>query len=325
MARDAETKVTTAAVGNREDLSDVTVRIYADQMPFMAMAGKGTAKATDHEWVTTEIRAGALGNAQPEGAKARRTNPKTRVRLKNTCQIFDEYVSVSKTQEAVDKAAIKSELKEQKKLKLIEMNLDREVTYCSAQERAAETGTADGEGRKMSGIQCFANVSGNTSRGTGGTDGTVTNGYAGAPTAGTNRTFTEDLLQEVMLGMFQNGAGGNKTAMMGARLKQVASGFTGIAENRRPLTGRGKAVIIAAADVIVTDFGELTMAAHQSAFQNECLILQERVVKIGKLRGTTYQKLAKTGDSDEGEYVCEDTLVVTNPKGVGIIADLIAA
>ena len=325
MARDANTKVTTQAVGNREDLSDVTVRIYADQMPFMAMAGKAAAKATDHEWVTTEIRAGQLGNSQPEGAKARTTAAKTRVRLKNTCQIFDEYVSVSKTQEKVDKAAINSELKEQKKLKLVEMNLDREVTYCSAQARRDEIGTDDGEGRQLSGIQCFASTAGNTSRGTGGVDPVVTNGYHGAPTAGTNRTFTEAQLRDVMRGMYKNGAVGNKTALMGPELKETASSFKGIAENRRPITGRGKAVIIAAADVIVTDFGELTMAPHQGAFANECLIVQERVIKVAKLRGTAYQKLAKTGDSDEGEYVCEDTLVVTNPKGIGIVADVIAA
>lgn len=320
------TKVTASAVGNREDLSDLIVRIYADETPLQAMARRGKAKAVDHDWLEADIRAGVLTNAQPEGVDSEASAAKTRTRLRNKNQIFDENGSVSKTQEAVDKAGVRSELREQKTLKLREIALDKEATYCSAQEFAAEAGTGRGQGRKMSGIQCFAMVSGNTSRGTGGLDGSLdANGYALAPTAGTNRTFTEALFKTVIKGMYKNGAGGNKSAVMGAELKEAASAFTGIAEHRAPVTGKStKATIYAAADIYVSDFGRITMMAHQSQLPNECLIVKDEIVEICTLRPTRENPIAQTGDAHKFQYAGEETLKVRNRKGLGIVADITA-
>ena len=326
MAVLAQTKTTSDAIGNREDLSDKIVRIYADEMPMQAMAKTVKAKAVDHDWLTTDIRKGVLGNAQPEGFRATQTAAKLRKRLRNKCQIPTEGGSVSATQEATDKAGIKSEYKEQKRLKLTEYNLDIEATICSAQQFRDQVGTADGEGRLMSGIQCFVSQDGNTSRGDGGLDPTYdANGYAQAPTAGTNRTFTEQQLKDVLLGMYQNGAGGNKVAMMGAELKVAASGFTGLAEHRVNVPSAKATYVIAAVDEYVSDFGNVGLMAHQSELANECLVVQSKVIQIAKLRPTTTKPLPIAGSSREFFVDGECTLKITNPKGLGIIADVNAA
>lgn len=322
MAVPSNVKTTAIAIGNREDLSDTTVRIYADEMPMLAMAGTGKANAVDADWLTTEIRSGALGNAQPEGATARTTAAKTRTRLRNKCQIFDEMVSVSGTQEAVKKAAIRSEYKEQTKLKTIELNLDREATYCSAQGFAEQTGTNAGEGRKMSGVQCFVTVAAHSDRGTGGLDGAIdANGYATAPTAGTNRAFTEAQLKGVLLAMYQSGSGGNKTLLMGASLKEAAASFGGTVPNRQ-MVGSSKVTVTSSIDFYKGNYGLQKVQAHQSAFTNECLIIKDDIIEVAKLRGLNTDKLAKNGDSREAQMVCEDTLKVKNPKGLGIVADV---
>lgn len=326
MAVLANTKVTASAIGNREDLSDKIVRIYADEMPLQAMAKTSKAKAVDHDWLTADIRQGVVGNAMPEGFRAELSVPKTRVRLRNKCQIATEGGSVSRTQEATDKAGVKSEYKEQKKLKLMEYNLDIEATICSAQQFRDQVGTNAGDGRLMSGIQCFMSTAGNSSRGAGGLDPTYdANGYAQAPTAGTNRVFNEQQLKDVLLGMYKNGAGGNKVALMGPELKVGASGFAGLAEHRVNIPSASKTYVVAAVDEYVSDFGKVGLMAHQSQLPNECLVVQSRVIEIAKLRPTTTKPLPVAGSSREFFVDGECTLKITNPKGIGIIADVTAA
>lgn len=324
MAVPANLKTTDIAVGNREDLSDTLVRIYADEMPLLAMAGKRKVKAVDHDWLTNDIRQGQLGNSQPEGATARTTAANVRTRLRNKCQIFDEHIEVSGTQESVDKAAIRSEYKEQKMVKTKSLNLDREATYLSAQQFREQTGTDAGQGRQCSGIQCFVTTAGNSLRGAGGSDGAIdANGYATSPTAGTNRQLTEDMVRTLMLGMYKNGAGGNKTALMGADLKEAFTGFDGTVPPRYNV-GQGDVTKLAAIDFYRTNHGIVKVQAHQSELPNEVLVIRDEVVKIGKLRGLTTKKLAVTGDSKPAQMLCEETLIVTNLKGLGIIADVTA-
>lgn len=313
---------TSAAVGNREDLSDLIKRIYADEMPLQNMAGSRKAKAVDHDWLTADIRAGVLTNSQPEGATARTSSGKVRSRYRNKCQIFDEYISVSGTQEAVNKAGVKSEYAEQKKLKMIEVGLDKEAVYCSAQQFRDQVGTAAGEGRRASGIQCWVTQAANTDRGVGGADGAIDgNGYATAPTAGTNRTFAESQLKAVLLGMYTNGAGGNKTALMGAALKDAASTFTGTVPLRQMVTESNVAVN-SSIDYYRGNYGRIKVRAHQSQLPNECLIIADDIVEIATLRPTKSGKLAKNGDSMEAQIVGEETLVIKNTKGLGGVFDI---
>lgn len=322
----AQTKTTPQAIGNREDLHDSITRIYADEMPFLAAIGKSKAKSVDHEWLTADIRAGVLGNARPEGADSEATQAKLRVRLKNKCQIFGEGGTVSGTQQAVNKAGIRSELQEQVTLKAKEVMLDKEITYLSNQQYRDQVGTNAGDGRYASGIQCWATVAGNSSRGAGGVDAVINNQFAESATAGTQRAFTEQQLKDVLRGMYKNGCVGDKSALMGAELKEQASAFAGISEIRTNTGGqnKGKLNISAAADGYVSDFGFVMMQPHQSALVNECLVYKPSYVQVAALRPTRRGKLARTGDTLKFDIIGEETLKVKNPKAIGIIADLAA-
>lgn len=69
MAAPSGTFLTTAAIGNREDLTDVIYRISPTQTPVLNMASKAKASNTLHEWQTQELAA-AADNAQAEGDNA---------------------------------------------------------------------------------------------------------------------------------------------------------------------------------------------------------------------------------------------------------------
>ena len=318
MATLANTKVTADATGNREQLDDKISRIYAAMMPFVASCGKGKATSTGPEWLTETVRSPVLTNFGLEGDTATISAESNRVRVGAKTQIFREGGSVSGTQEAVDKAGVASEFARQKLIKGLALGLDREFTYVSQQASAAEVGGS--AGRKMGGVLSWVDT--NSNRGVGGSDGGFSSGNTTAVTTGTNRTFTETIFKDVLKSMFDNGAIGNKTALMASDLKVTASSFTGISSIRSPISGRNKAVIHAAADIYISDFGDITMLAVQHGLDEECLIYKPSTVTKLTLRATKSSGLAKNGDSQEFEIVGEDTLKVGNTKEIGVAADL---
>jgi hypothetical protein len=109
MTAPTNTFLTTAAIGNREDLSDTIYRISPTVTPLLSMSAKATATATLHEWQTQDLAA-AAANAQAEGddASARTVTPT--VRLTNRTQISTKTVIVSGTQQAVNSAGRKNEM-----------------------------------------------------------------------------------------------------------------------------------------------------------------------------------------------------------------------
>ncbi len=54
MAAPTNTFLTTAAIGNREDLTDIIYRISPTQTPVINMASKAKATNTLHEWQVQE-------------------------------------------------------------------------------------------------------------------------------------------------------------------------------------------------------------------------------------------------------------------------------
>src|SRR4051812_7490211 len=109
MAAPTNTYLTTAAIGNREDLSDVIYRIAPTETPFLNMAKKAKATATLHEWQTQDLAA-AASNARAEGDDATAFAATPTVRLSNRTQISTKTASVSGSQEAVTSAGRKSEM-----------------------------------------------------------------------------------------------------------------------------------------------------------------------------------------------------------------------
>lgn len=306
--------------GNREDLSDVISRVAAEQTPFTTNIGSaGNAKAVRHEWQTEDLATPSATNAQLEGDETTAYTSNVSVRVGNLCQIMKKAFTVTGTQEKVDKAGRQSEINRQSILHGIELKRDLEASALSANPSRAESGSTT---RLMGGIQSWLET--NTDRGSGGADGgyNTSTTIVDAPTTGTNRAFAESQIKTVMQSIFTNaGSMKRRTIYMSPAHKQGFSAFTGISEHRTAANG-GQATIIGAADVYVSDFGELATVPVAYGLTEEALIIDHEYAGIATLRPYKREKLAKTSDGEKFHMICEKTLVCRNEKAHGVVADL---
>ncbi|HWA60865.1 MAG TPA: DUF5309 domain-containing protein [Caulobacteraceae bacterium] len=317
MAAPTNTATTLVSAGNREDLEDVIWRVAPEETPFSANIGKAKATGIYHEWQTESLASPDATNAQLEGDDiASLDAPNLTSRLGNYNQIFRKTAGVSRTQEIVDKAGRESELDRQKVLKGIELRRDAEKRFIGNFASNAESGSTP---RRTGGLLAF--LTSNASRGAGGSGGGFSGGVVAAATNGTQRTFTEALVKGVLATCFNNG-GRPTQAYMGSTHKQAFSAFTGIAEIRRDAPGQAMATIIGAADIYVSDFGNLALIPHAYGLTRDCVLVDPDMAAIATLDGIKTTPLGKSGDADKVMITMEKCLVVKNEKAHGVIADL---
>ena len=319
MATPSNTITSYDAVGNREDLSDVVYKIAQTMRPFQQNIKKGKVKSTFPEWQTQSLRAPTTNNKNVQGEDTTTTVAKKTVRLGNRTQIFKECAAVSRTQQAVDSAGRPNEMAYQVLLKGEELLNDMEMSLL-ANLAAAPGSTASNDGPVLAGALAW--ISTNASRGAGGSSGVYTTGQ-GAAGAGTQRTFTEALLKNVLASAFNNGAVGPKLALMASAHKQIFSSFTGIADIRRDVSGSNQATIVGAADTYIGDFGQVTTVPVQFGLSHDVLIIDPAYWELAYLTPLKTEALAKTGDSDRKQLVAEATLKALNEKASAVIADLL--
>lgn len=308
MAVPTNTFTSTAATGNREDLSDVIYRVTPTDTPFMSMAGRGKATATLHEWQTQDLA--AFGdNAQPEGDDAAPVVVTPTVRLGNRTQISTKTVSVSGTQEATLSAGRKSEMGYQMYLK--SMEIKRDMEFALTQNNVASVNP-----RRLRGLVGWADAA-NVNAGA----GYVAPNYITnvAQTDGTLRAFTEAQLKDVAQKVFTSG-GNPDVLMMGPLQKQTFSTFTG--NSVRQDKGEDEK-LFAAIDVYVSDFGTLKAIPNRFQRPRDVWMLQSDMWSVDYLRPFETKELAKTGDSTKKMIVVEYTLRANNPKANGLIADVL--
>lgn len=305
------------AKGNREDLEDVIYRVAAGSTPFITAIGDTKATAVTHEWQTETLAAPNAANAQLEGDDLTAfAPPNLTTRLGNICQIFRKDGVVTRTQEAVKSAGRTSDYNRLRVLRGKELMRDMEAAFTANQGTQVESGSTP---RRTAGALAF--LTSHTSRGTGGASGGASGSTVTAATNGTStRTWTEALLKSVMAQCFTDG-GEPSIVIMGALLKQTASTFTGVAQQRRE-TGDKMAKIIAGADVYVSDFGELQFVPHPYALTRDALFIDPDMWAVATLDPVKSTDLAKTGDSDKFMLTAEKALVCRNEKSSGVAADL---
>lgn len=318
MAAPTNTVTTLNNVGQREDLENVIYRVAPEDAPFTSNIGSVTAKAVYHEWQTENLRTPNPTNANYEGDDATIDVNDFTVRVGNTCQIFRGTGSVSRTQEAVNKAGRDSDFARQKVLRGIEIKRDIEARFLGnyASTRTETPGTTP---RASAGAGAW--LTSNVSRGVGGANGGFSSGNVSAYTTGTLRAPTETMLKSVMASVFSNG-GKASQLYTGAAIKQEFSGFTGIAINRVNQAPNKLASIVGGADVYVSDFGNLTLIPHAYALASSALIIDPSMWAVATLRPLTATELPMNGDALKFTMVTEKTLVCRNEKASGIIADL---
>jgi hypothetical protein len=319
MAAPTNTVTSLTNIGIREDLEDVIYRVAPEKTPFTSNIGSGKADQAYHEWQTETLATPSATNAALEGGDVGTLDaPNLTTRVGNTCQILTKTGGISRTQGKIRLAGRDNELARQKVLKGIEIKRDFETRAIGNFAAVAESGATT---RKLGGALAW--LTSNDSRGSGGSDG----GFSASPgpaaaTNGTQRTFTEALVKTALATTFNSG-GTPTQAYMGATNKQQFSAFTGIADIRSDADGEKMATIIGAADVYVSDFGNLTLIPHAYGLTRDCLIIDPDYWARATLDGVSTTPLGKTGDSDKFLMTMEATLVCRNEKSSTVIADLV--
>lgn len=304
------TYLSSAAIGNREDLADVVYRISPTTTPVLSLAAKAKASNTMHEWQTQDL-ATAANNAQAEGDDLTAKTVTASVRLNNRTQISAKKVVVSNTQQAMNPAGRKDELAYQ--LSMISLELKRDMEFAITQNDVIGTSPRQSRGlrgwlvdNKSSGASYVA-------------PSVYTGNGTTATTDGTQRAFTEAQLKDVLQQTFTAG-GDPDTIIVGPAQKQTFSTFTG---NATRFDKSEDAKLYAAIDVYVSDFGSLNVLPDRFSRSRDAFVIESAKVAIAYLRPFQTLELATTGDALQREMVAEWTLEYRAPKSGGAIYDLL--
>ncbi len=282
----------------------------------MSNIGKGSAKSTFHEWQEDSLAATDGANAQIEGDDAPAVEPTPTARIGNYTQISRKTVTVTGTLEAVDKAGRKSEMAYQMAKRSAELKRDMETILTSGQAAVPGNSTT---ARNTAGFGAFLRT--NTSNGATGTNPTLSGTTSGYPnsagTPGTARPYTEAILKSVILSVWQNG-GDAKMLMVGPTQKQTVSAFPGIAVNRFNINGAKPGTIIGAADIYVSDFGNLEIVPNRFMPATVAYHVDPSMASVDFLRPFEKVELAKTGDAEKMMLITEYALKVNNERAHGV-------
>ena len=303
----------TAAIGIREDLTDVIYNISPTETPFMSNIGRTKCTATTHEWQTDSLATAAV-NQQLEGEdydSAGLEASVVTVRPTNLTTISAKTLIISGTLESTLKAGRKSEIAYQVAKKGKEIKRDIEVTLSRQQAPVAQTGTTS---RKTRALESWIDT--NTSE----TGSTHASTYV--ITDGTQRDLTEALAKAAIQAAWTSG-GDPEMMLCGPVNKQnISSQFSGIATMYREQSGVGPGTIIGAADIYVSDFGELKVVPSRFSRDRTISIVQKDMWAIAYLRPFKVWELSKTGDSEKRLLLAEYTLESRNEAASAKVADL---
>jgi hypothetical protein len=308
------------AKGIREDLSNIITNIAPEETPYMSNIGRQSISNTLFEWQTDTL-ASAAANKQVEGDDISSFDAVVAtVRLQNYAQISRKTIVLSATEEVVNKAGRRSELSYQIAKRGSELKRDQEFTMLNGAVAAAGS-TSVARGTASLGAFLKTNVD----KASDGTNPSYTTLPNSARTDGTVRTFTETILKNVIQQVWASG-GTPKILMTGPVNKQRVSGFAGIASSRFNIDGGAKpATIVGAADVYVSDFGNVQVVPNRFQRERDAWVLDPEYAKVTTLRPYQQIELAKTGDADKRLLLVEFGHLVLAENAHGLAADLITS
>ena len=335
MAVITDTFLTYDAKGIREDISDLISDISPTTTPFQSNIGSRDATNTYFEWQTDSL---ATASATPvvEGQDLSAFTAVTpTVRLGNYTQINMVDFIISGTEQRVDKAGRASEIGYQAAKAAKELKRNIEVA-CLLNGVGAVVG-ATATARVTAGFPCWLKTNETSTNVTAPSySGSTPTGAAQVWKAfGTPTAFTEAMLKTTMQECYESG-GEPSMLMVGPFNKTQVSGFSGIASSRYNVDGAEPSVIIGAADIYVSDFGNLSVVPNRfftsvidagagSLMNNWAFLIDPDEVKVANLRPYTIETLAKTGDADKRMILREWGLQVNNEKAHGVVAGITSA
>ncbi len=299
---------TYSATSDREDLSNIIYNISPMQTPFMSSIGKRSINNVVFDW-QTEVLATPVATGELEGFELSRSAAVATTRVSNVAMISKRDATVSGSQESSDPAGKRSEMAHQ--LAIMSKALKRDMEEALCQNGAKTTGDAS-TARVTGGFESW--ITSNDSRGAGG----ASTGGGAAPTDGTLRDLTEDLLKDVLQLCFENG-GEPSMAICGPHNKQVISGFTGRTQARQMIDAN---TVEASVSIYSSDFGELKIVPSNRSRERSLLLVDPEMAKVSFLRDFKTVDIATIGDAVTKMIVVEYGLEVSNEAAHGLVADL---
>lgn len=323
------------AKGIKEDLSDLISDISPTTTPFQSNIGTRGAENTYFEWQTDSLSAASATPVVEGQDLSAFTAVTPTVRLGNYCQINMVDFIISGTEQRVAKAGRASEVGYQaaKAAKELKRNVEVAALLNGVGAVTGATSTA----RVTAGFPCWLKTNETSTNVTkpSYTGSTPTGSAQVWKTFGTPTAFTEAMLKTTMQECYESG-GEPSMLMVGPYNKTVVSGFAGIASSRYNVDGAKPSVIIGAADIYVSDFGNLSVVPNRfftsvidagagSLMNNWAFLIDPDEVKIATLRPYTIESLARTGDADKRMALTEWGLQVNNEAAHGVIAGITSA
>lgn len=312
MALPSNTQTTFAAIGNREDLSNIIYDVSPSDTPFLSSIPKAKMTATKHEWQIHALTAPSGANAVLEGDDATTDAATLTTRLYNYRQISDKVARVTGSQESVDKAGRRSEMAFQMESRMKELKTDVEtVLLQNVASLAGNSTTAP----LCAGLQTFVKT--NTSIAS---DATASAGNGtDAHTDGTARAFQESFVEQVLASAWTNG--GNPTiGFLNAFQKRKFAAFSGSSSKQ---SDGDKKKVVNSVDIYIDPLGnEVRLVPCRQCPTDVVFFVDPEHVKFTTLRDFKTHDLAKTGDSERKQILVEYSLEVCNEKAHAGIYDL---
>ncbi len=312
------TKVTNALASydvttNREDLVDAIYNISPVDTPFMGAVPRAEASAVLHEWSTDAIDTTNTSNARLEGDALSRAASTSPARKQNYCQISSRDATVTGTERAVNPAGIDDMMAYQMSKKGLALRKDMEAILLGNQGQVAGDATT---ARKLRAFNAW--IGGNGSRGAAGADSTAATAAATDETAAGLRTLTEDMLKDAVKDAFDDG-GEPSLVLVGSFNKQKVSGFAGRASQQ---TMVGNKVILGAASIYESDFGDLKVMPNRTQRGRDAWVVDPTKAAVAFLRAFEPQELGRVGDAVTRDIISEYTLEMRHPDAHALVADL---
>ena len=307
----------------REDLSNFIYNVDPYRTPIVNMAKRAEAKQTYHEWDVDALAAMNQANAAVQGDNPTNIALTATGRMGNRTQIPTKTIQMSGTLQAVVAAGGTNTMAYQlaKKAKELKRDMEGIITANTAQS-AGNTTTASITGALQSYI--FTN----SVMGAGGVNptGVVTIGSetfgngTTARTYGTAVAVTEALVRTVLNKTYTTSGDCPPYAVVSPTNKQNISAFTGVTGTR--FNRVEDEVFQTAIDEYDSDFGPVKIMPDIFLFKTgDVWFLNPEYLKLAYLRPFQTIPLAKTGDSDQKEMLCEFSLEVSNEHAHGAIFD----
>lgn len=314
MAALAGTTDTYAMIGLAEDVHDKIYDISPTETPVLTAAKRLTASATNHEWQTDSLASAAVNKAI-EGDDATFASVSPTVMRSNRLMISQKTVMISGTADSVKKYGRGKETGYQIAKKGRELKRDIETAICGMQgSSVGGSGTARQAAGFRAMITNYRAASGTGSNTAGTVPGYSSSDWALTAADGTAVTFIEaDLKAALELAWLD---GGDPTMIVSnSKQKQRASAFAGASafEGFGVAQGKVQGVVIGGVDVYVSDYGSHKWTLDRFIGQTGVLCLDPEYIGVAWLRPITDAPLAKTGDAEKRQLICEWTAVLQNP------------